>query len=264
MRHDIDGARLKEELGANAERPEISVEGFLEGTEDVGRREVVRSLGVAEVSLHVEGAELLRGVDREAVVVGIVVNLGAVADGIAVTGTNVERNAQNAAASSRVVKAKDGAVDVGFIAGIRAVEALGFVGCAEDVDPRRHADFTASGVEVRDRRAAIKSGDNFVLVVESSGESAAFNSHVRRGIFSLHDRIDDRGKESLFFAITLFRRPFGTVLFRVLIPSLFSRLEVRIGSRRTEDVEDEGISNGVAEFHLIDFVFDDSLRVESE
>ena len=46
--------------------------------------------------------------------------------------TDVEGNAQRAAAGSGVVEAQNSTVDVGFIAGTVAVEALSFVGRAEE------------------------------------------------------------------------------------------------------------------------------------
>ena len=181
MRRHVERAELGEVLGAETEREDVGVKRFLVGAEDVVRRQVVGNLGVAQVSLDVEVAEGLCTVETEAVEVGIVVNLSARTHRVAVRLTDVEGNAQRASAGSGVVEAQNSTVDVGFIAGTVAVEALGFVGRAEDVHPGGEA-FNAL------RRGAAADGSRDLIIdVERRRERAANNSHIDGRVGCIHD-----------------------------------------------------------------------------
>ena len=187
MRRHVERAELGEVLSAEAEREDVGVKRFLIGAEDVVRRQVVGNLGVAQVSLDVEVTEGLNTVEAHAIEVGIVVNLGARTDGIAVRLTDVEGNAQRTAAGSGVVKAQNGTVDVGFIAGTVAVEALGFVGRAEDVHPGGEAFRALRG------GAAADGSRDLIIDVERRRERAAQSCHVRGSVFSADELRHKRG-----------------------------------------------------------------------
>ena len=100
MRRHVERAELGEVLGTEAEREDVGVKRFLVGAEDVVRRQVVGKPGCSQVSLDVEVTERLSTVEAHAIEVGIVVNLGARTDGIAVRLADVEGNAQRTAAGA--------------------------------------------------------------------------------------------------------------------------------------------------------------------
>ena len=268
MRRHVERAELGEVLSAEAEREDVGVKRFLIGAEDVVRRQVVGNLGVAQVSLDVEVTEGLNTVEAHAIEVGIVVNLGARTDGVAVRLADVEGNAQRTAAGSGVVKAQNGTVDVGFIAGTVAVEALCFVGRAEDVHPGGEA-FRAL------RRGAAADGSRDLIIdVERRRERAAQSCHVRGSMLSLYEFRNIGGIELLLELVqsdcNLLRGPrrilTGFLKFlKVLVVSFISSKQISIRTHTAVQIKDHRIGDFVlTELKVANSRFDSAEAVEAE
>ena len=255
MRRDVERAELGEVFRAKTEREDVRIQRFLNSAESAGRGKIIGDLGVAQISLDVEVAEGLSTVETEAIEVGIVVDLDARANGVAVRLTDVKGDAQRTAAGSRVVKAQNGTVDVGFIAGTVAVEALGFVGRAEDIHPGGKAFRALRG------SAAADGGRHLIVHIQSGRESTAEDSHIAA---------DDFG----FSNVTVLDSPICLVLSRGFIRRIdlgsfgdllpFSFSVVVIGIKRFVAV-DKGIGEEVAGVrHFLDVVLNEPGIVHAE
>ena len=104
MWNDIERAELGEVFRAHTKGEDVRIFGFLDLTEDRIGRKVVLELRVAHISTEIEVAELLRSVETHAVEVRIVVDLDAVAHGIAVSLTHIESKTDGCTAGGGVVK----------------------------------------------------------------------------------------------------------------------------------------------------------------
>lgn len=120
----------------------------------------------------------MRSIETHAVEVRIVVDLDAVAHGIAVSLTHIEGKTDGCTAGGSVVKTQNGAVDVGFVAIAFTIETLAFVGRAENVNPRRNTG-RARSIEAGERSAAFEGSGDLIVHIKRGVEGTAGKSHDR-------------------------------------------------------------------------------------